>query len=693
MKSFSVILTILFSASMAAGQEGQGSITEQDLEILSAATDSETEDDSYLQQLEQYKKYPLVLNDANADELADLGILSSLQIQQFLSYRNLVGKLVDVYEMQAVPGWDIALIRKILPYIKIAGKQSMGGTIRERWWGGNNLLLMRYGRVLEKAKGFETGVPGQVNYYKGSPDKLFFRFTYNYKNQLQWGFLGDKDPGEALFKGAQKQGFDFYSFHFYLRDAGKVKALALGDFTVNFGQGLIQWQSLAFRKGAGIMNIKRQATTLRPYRSAGEYNFQRGLGITLQNGNWASTFFGSARKISGNSIIGDTSDNTAAFSSFQTSGYHRTTAEIADRNSLTQYASGGNLQFNNKGFHAGVNAVYYHFSKSIQKPTEAYNLFALTGTEFFNLSLDYGLTFKNLHFFGEVASDRNFNKALLAGAVLSLDPGVDFSFLYRNIFPAYHSINANAFTENSLPVNEKGLYAGISIRPALGWRIDAYTDMFRFPWLKYRVDAPSVGQDNFIQISYQPSKSVEWYGRIKFDSRQVNTQLPNTSIKYPESIPRQQLRLHTNILVNPRLSLRHRIEFIWFDRKGVGREEGFLIYTEGFYKNLFRTADLNLRLQYFETNGYNSRLYAYENDLAYTFSIPFFYNTGFRYYANFNWQASLRRSTVNRNPILLKCWFKWGQLLYPGKTIIGTGLEAINGHKKSEFKLQIALAW
>ncbi|MBL0144814.1 MAG: hypothetical protein IPP48_02690 [Chitinophagaceae bacterium] len=61
--------------------------------------------------------------------------------------------------------------------------------------------------------------------------------------------LGEKDAGEQFFKGNQKQGFDFYSTHLFARNIGIVKALALGDFTVNMGQGLTQWQSLAFKKG------------------------------------------------------------------------------------------------------------------------------------------------------------------------------------------------------------------------------------------------------------------------------------------------------------------------------------------------------------------------------------------------------------------------------------------------------------
>jgi hypothetical protein len=58
--------------------------------------------------------------------------------------------------------------------------------------------------------------------------------------------------------------------------------LALGDYTVNLGQGLIQWQGLAFGKSAEVTSIKRQSAVLQPYRSAGEFYFYRGAGITLQ---------------------------------------------------------------------------------------------------------------------------------------------------------------------------------------------------------------------------------------------------------------------------------------------------------------------------------------------------------------------------------------------------------------------------
>ena len=104
-------------------------------------------------------------------------------------------------------------------------------------------------------------------------------------------------PANNFFKGAQNRGFDFYSFHLFARKIGPIQSFAVGDFTVNMGQGLIQWQSLAFRKSVDVLGLKRQSPVLRPYNSAGEFNFHRGGGITIQKGDAEATAFISYRKL------------------------------------------------------------------------------------------------------------------------------------------------------------------------------------------------------------------------------------------------------------------------------------------------------------------------------------------------------------------------------------------------------------
>ena len=104
------------------------------------------------------------------------------------------------------------------------------------------MVLLRASRILEKSKGFIKDSTGSK--YPGSPEKLMIRYRYTYKNLLQFGLLGEKDAGEQFLKGAQRMGFDFYTFFLFARKIGIIESLALGDFSVNLGQGLIHWQDL-----------------------------------------------------------------------------------------------------------------------------------------------------------------------------------------------------------------------------------------------------------------------------------------------------------------------------------------------------------------------------------------------------------------------------------------------------------------
>ncbi|MES1214596.1 MAG: helix-hairpin-helix domain-containing protein [Bacteroidota bacterium] len=678
-KTFIILITSCICISFLPGkiiaQQTIPSTTEQQLENLTDVDQVETEDDSWIQQMTNFRKNPLDLNMADYDDLRELKILTDLQVSNFLSYRKLLGKFISIYELQSIPAWDIVTIKKLLPYIKIGNSLSTTDDLMKRFRKGEHSFLFRISQVLEKSVGYTPKTTG--SYYLGSPQKLFFRYRYQYKNLLQYGLAGDKDAGEQFFSGKQKYGFDFYSFHLFLRKRGIIQSLAIGDFTVNLGQGLIQWQSLAFGKGADISGIKRQSQILRPYNSAGEYNFHRGAGITIRKGAIEATAFASVRKISAN-FVADTVDTEDYFSSFLTSGYNRTQSELDDRNNLRQLAFGGNISFTKNRFHMGINGISYNFSLPIQKRAEPYNLFAISGRNWNNFSIDYSYTFRNLHVFGEAAMDKNYNKAIVSGMIISVDPKIDLSFLYRSISKKYQSINGNAFTENTYPTNENGFYAGGTIRPVQSIRLDIYADIYKFPWLKYLVDAPSYGKDFFAQLTYTPNKQVEIYSRYRNESKQANAADNTTVLNYLALIPKQNWRTQISYQLNREVTIRNRFELIWYNKKEKNNENGFLGFTDIIYNPSLKRYSGSLRLQYFETGGYNSRLYAYENDLLYSYSIPSFFDKGFRYYINVSYDLNKHFSM----------WLKWSQTIFSNPSI-GSGLDEIPGNKRSEAKFQV----
>src|SRR5674476_206155 len=426
---------------------------------------------------------PINLSYADGGLLQQLNLLSPIQISNLFTYRKLFGNFIDIYELQAIPGWHVALIRRLRPYITVAEKINVINSLGSRLRNGSNALLIRSTQVLEKSKGYLLDSSMAKNFYPGSPQKILVRYKYIFKNLLQYGFTAEKDAGEQFFKGRQKTGFDFYSAHFFVRNLGIMKSLAIGDFSVSLGQGLTQWQSLAFKKSSSVLNIKRQSDVLSPYNSAGEIVFNRGIGITLKKNNWEATGFASVRKLDANFMV-DTLNSEGFVSSLQTSGYHRTANEVADKNSQGQLSFGGNIGYSTERFHIGVNGVYYKFEYPITKAGYLYNMYALSGKTTGNYSVDYSYTYKNMHFFGEAASDEGLNKAFINGLLISTDSHVDMSFLYRKISRGYQSLYTNAFTESTYPNNESGFYMGITLAPVDFLQVDAYADFYHFPWLK-----------------------------------------------------------------------------------------------------------------------------------------------------------------------------------------------------------------
>lgn len=679
-QSFLLIISC-FCLHAAAQQQDhilQRSETEQQLENLAEKQASEPEDDSYLQSLELFRKHKLNLNAVDENELNELGLISVMQAHHLILYRKLLGNFISIYELQAIPGWDVTTIKKVLPFVRIGNIVPLGTDLKQRLTGGEHSLLVRLQQVLEKSNGY-TRSDSIANRFLGSPQKLLMRYKYSYRNSLQFGITGEKDAGEQFFKANQKQGFDFYSLHFFARNLGFLKQLAIGDFTVNLGQGLIQWQSLAFKKSAEITAVKRQSAILRPYNSPGEYNFMRGAGITTGIKNFDFTAFVSIHPLDA-SLNRDTFQNNNDYvSAILNSGYHRTPTEISKKNVITETSFGGNLSYNKSNFHVGINAIDFRFSAPLIKDVTLYNQYAIQGREWYNYSIDYSYTFQNFHFFGEGAIDKNHSAAFAGGLLATLNAKVDVSLLYRNIEKSYHSLYGNAFTESNTPSNEKGLFTGLTLRPSPFIKIDLYADVFKFPWLRYRVDAPTSGTDYLLQVSYKPNKKIELYTRFRSENKAINLTGTNLAFRQVYNRPKDNLRAQLFYNINRQFALSERVELIWFDPLEKTRsEKGVLIFIEGQYKVTNKPITVNGRIQYFTTNGFDSRLYAFENDVLFSYSIPQYFGKGFRYYLNLHVDLTKK----------LAIWFRWAQTIYPNQRAVGSGLDKITGSKKSEIKLQ-----
>ena len=627
---------------MGLGLQGWGQEEEQqemqELQIEQQLMRDELmpEDDAQWQEATAYRRWPLRLNTATAEELQGLQLLHPWQIRSLILYRRTFGKLLSIYELQAVPGWDQETILRVLPFISIASSEAVDLPFFQRFRGGDQHLLIRSGKLLSAE----------------SPSS-FIRYRYKMGKQLQWGFTAEKDAGEGFFRGTQRNGFDFYSIHLFAQRAGPFKTLALGDFQVNMGQGLIQWQGMNYAFGA-VLSLKKQTEQLQPYSSAGEFNFHRGIGVTVGQRALQFTAFVSHRKLSAH--LKQDSAGTY-FNNFISSGYHRTASEQKARQSVQLLTTGGSLRWRNTAWQLGLNAVQYQLSVPMRKPGPLYKLFAIEGDRWFNASVDYSITIRNFHFFGEAAIDRRHSWAFTNGLLCSLHPALQLGLSYRYFSKAYQSLFSSAVSQSAAVSNEEGISLRLEWQPSRRWKVQATVDLFRFPWLKYRVDAPANGYEHLLLLVHQPSKKISLQCRYQLSSKPVN-QSDSLALKFPAWQLRRQWRLQWRWEMDTRCVFTQRTEYLVAGGKGALQETGFSCWLEGSYKPN-RKWMFNARLHFYETGGYQSRIYSYERDLLYSYAMPAFSGNAIRSYVLLRYKFEKRGSTGVKKRLSAECWIKY----------------------------------
>jgi hypothetical protein len=233
---------------------------------------------------------------------------------------------------------------------------------------------------------------------------------------------------------------------------------------------------------------------------------------------------------------------------------------------------------------------------------------------------------------------------------------------------------------------------GLSIRPVLGWKLDVYADIFRFPWLKYQVNAPSGGHEYLAQVNFTPNKNVEIYTRFRQETKSMNVADSGMAIQPIAPVTRLNWRTQINFRLNRTIELRSRVETLWYASNSQQKKEtGFLFYTDVHVKPYFRPFFFNARIQYIETDGYNSRIYAWENTVLYNFSIPPLYSKALRYIVNFNYRLMSRMK--KQHPQKFNCLFSlsYAQAVYPSEMAVEATKSAIEAYNRADIKLQVVL--
>jgi hypothetical protein len=435
------------------------------------------------------------------------------------------------------------------------------------------------------------------------------------------------------------------------------------------------------------MNIKRNAAGIRAYTATNQFTFNRGIAATINFGflspvlkNLDLTGFASHKPIDGNAAELDTLTGEALeVSSFLLSGLHRTAAELAKKNTIDETVLGGNITFRGKTFKLGATAVQTMFSAPFNPSEQLYNKYRFAGDRLFNAGVDYDWLIRKLHLFGEFSISDNGGLAMLQGMQISLHSNLNFSALYRNFSKEYQNLKSNAVSDRFGTQNEEGLYVGFEASPFKKVKVQGYVDLFAYPWLRSNIAYPSKGYEYLVQASFIPNRNVEMYLRFRHQNRPENATGIETGPAEVIHFQRQNYRWNITVRVNKEIQLRNRLEWVTVNRPDKAFEMGFMMYQDLIYKPAKLPLDFSGRIGLFSTQGSDARVYAYENDVLYSFTVPGFSGTGMRTYLNVKWE-------VRPN---LTLWLRWSQTFYSDRSVISSGTEEIEGDARNDLRIQL----
>lgn len=629
---------------------------------------------------------PLNLNTATVDDLAGLYILAPNQVKNLVDYRAANGQLISIYELQAIPGFDLVSIRKLLPFVSVEEKKSDTRSILQRIVEEKNkFLLIRTERTIEESEGYRRNetdsTAGLSPKYSGDRNKVYSRFRASKSKDFSIGFTMEKDAGEQVSfdKTHKRYGPDFLSYHVILENQGNWKSIAFGDYQIQLGQGLLF--GAGFNPGKGsetITTIRRTSTGIRPYSSVLESGFFRGGAVTYTLGHFDLTGFYSHQFVDAN-IQNDTtvSESDEFISSIQATGFHRTEAELINKDQVREQVGGGNITYHtaNRNGSVGLSIVNTRYNVPLTKRPTSYNQFEFGGKQNYAGSLFSNFLWQNLNFFGEVAISKSGGTGAIGGLIASLSNRIAISLVLRNYQRDFHSFYGNSFGESSRNINEKGIYWGLKFSPLRKLFFTAYYDRFKFPWLRFRAEAPSKGYEYLVRLNFRPVSNLSLYGQIRQESKERNSNRDNNLQLLSFGTKRNYL-LNLDYQPNDIISIKSRLQWSEFSFEGK-RTDGFAIIQDFNFK--IGKIKIGTRFALFDVDDFENRQFAYEKDVLYAFSIPAYSGVGIRNYLLFQYRLSNK----------LTFWARFSRTTRNDLDRIGSGLDEINGNHKTDLKLQV----
>jgi hypothetical protein len=308
--------------------------------------------------------------------------------------------------------------------------------------------------------------------------------------------------------------------------------------------------------------------------------------------------------------------------------------QILKKDVISDLAYGANLSYNltilRFGFSWSEDRLSLQVKPSLNIPEEAFDFNGNRNTIY---SFYYNSQIKRILLYGEVSARDNLRKAFVQGLSFRPSDRLSVNFLYRKYEAGYVSLHGNGTGRSSDSGSEQGITGNFTFEAARHFFISAGCNIQHFPWLKYRNSSPSHGIRKEIIARYLPTDKIVI--EALFNNRLATFDSGVTGIPKQSEITTRNIRGSIRYTLNKYLILGSRLDYKFVNQSG---SRGMMMLQDINFR--LRQVPLTFWLRYclFNTDDWDSRIYAYENDLLYSFSIPALSGEGSRSYLMVKWE-------------------------------------------------------
>lgn len=605
-----------------------GSETISELLEESFSNNEEEVNPEYLaDELYPFLDRPLNLNTAEADDLRQLHMLTEFQIYSFLQYRREEGLLLSIYELQLITGFDRNLIEKLIPFVCI-NQVSENSNPQKNKNHLRQLFIARLGSDVEKKAGFIADSTGRT-LFAGSNRILRTRYEASLSD-FSFSLVSDQDAGESFQSGGKFFCPDYMSAALEYKGSKAIKKIIVGDYKAGWGQGLILG-GFGKRKGLPVL-ISPETNRIKKNSSGDENNFFRGAAISFEKNKMELSLIASRHHIDANIHNSADSASDKWFSAPDESGLHRSTAELNKKDALLLNVLGAHAEYKTQVASFGISYLNSKYDASWVRNSTAYTQeYFPAGEVIQNFGSDFRASMGKIAVFGEAAADCKGRLALFASALAELSPLFRLSLTYRYYQPDYLASMASGFGENQGTKNEEGFYLGLEMYPWKYLKAELYADTYSFPFLRYNSTNPYSGTDYFMNFEIYPSRDFTCTLRFKFEQSQNRSDKCRTGIDLMDTTEKGNFRLSLVFKPYEKIEIKSRLEISSYKEAKEAVSRGYYSGHDIGCRDISGRYSLWIRYAIYDIPRWENRIYAYENDVLYSFSVPAFSSKGTRF--------------------------------------------------------------